>query len=716
MRRSLRHAQLSTLNVGKRPVNRLGSRRTLVEFRILGSLEVVRQGEVLPPPANKPRALLALLLLHRGESVSLERLADDLWGEQPPATATKSIHVYVSQLRRMLGDGVLETRGRGYALLVEPAQIDAGRFERLLEEGSVHLAAGRHQQAADVLAEALGLWRGPVLGDFAYESWAQAEISRLDDLRLAAYEERIEADLALGRHATLISELEGLVERNPTRERLLGQLMLALYRTGRQTDALSVYRERRRKLLDELGIELSPLVRDLEAAILRQDPDLRAPERPVAALLKTRRRVAVPLAAAAVLLVGAATAFVALTGETATPAPRAIEPLPASMCSPIAFQPGTHPRHLIVSDQELGGSNAVLGNQIAAAVEFVLRDNGFMAGKRAVAYQSCDSKGPGCANAGRTYANNADVIAVIGPLISTCAEQMIPVTNRIRPGPLAVLSPSNTKIGLTRATGAVPDEPERFYPTDVRNYVRLVAADDFQFAALAMLAQQLDARRIFVLVGAEEFAESRSAFRSAADKLALPIVGEASWLGRTGHLERAEQIRAERADAVVLVGALADDGVSVVRALRAVLPSDVHLLAGDGFSDPGQLAELGRDSEGLYVSVPGIDPAGLTGPGRRLIDRLSASIGDPHPYTVSAAQATQLLLDTVARSDGTRRSVVSELFASEVRDGILGDFSVTTTGDTTANSVTIYRIENGERQVDRVLTPPLNLVVPQNPF
>ena len=671
---------------------------------------------MLPRPASKPLALLALLLLHRGESVSLERLAEDLWGERPPATATKSIQVYVSRLRRMLGDGILETRGRGYALLVEPDQIDAGRFERLLEAGSVHLAAGRHQPAADVLAEALDLWRGPVLGDFAYESWAQAEIGRLDDLRLAATEERIEADLALGRHATLISELEGLVERNPTRERLLGQLMLALYRTGRQTDALDVYRERRQKLLDELGIELSPLVRDLEAAILRQDPELRAPKRPVTALLPARRRVAVPIAAAAVLLAGAATALVALTGERDAPAPPAIEPLPASMCSPIAFQPGTHPRHLIVSDQELSGDNAVLGNQIAATVEFVLRDNGFMAGDHAVAYQSCNSKGVGCAKAGRTYSDRADVLAVIGPLLSICAEQMIPVTNRARPGPLAVVSPSNTKIGLTRATGAVPGEPERFYPTGVRNYVRLVAADDFQFAALAMLARQLDARRIFLLAGAEEFAESVTAFRSAAHKLALSVVGEASWHGRTGHLERAEQIRAERADTVVLVGALADDGVSVVRALRAVLRPDVQLLAGDGFSDPGQLAELGRDGEGLRVSVPGIDPAGVTGPGRRLIDRLGLSIGDPHPYTVSAAQATQLLLDAVVRSDGTRRSVVSELFAAEVRDGILGDFAVTATGDTTANPVTIYRIENGERQVDRVLTPPLNLVVPPNAF
>ena len=259
-----------------------------MEFRILGPLEVVREGSVLPTPPNKPRALLALLLLRRREAVGVDELADDLWGGQPPATATKSIQVYVSQLRKSLGEGVLETRGRGYALVADDDAVDAARFERLLERGAELRAAGEPKAAAEILTKALALWRGPALADFTYEPWAQPEITRLDDLRLAALEERIDADLEVGRHATLVGELTGLVERNPGRERLLGQLMLALYRSGHQTEALDVYRDQRRRLDEELGLEPSPALRELEAAMLRQDPSLGRPAR--AATARSRRR------------------------------------------------------------------------------------------------------------------------------------------------------------------------------------------------------------------------------------------------------------------------------------------------------------------------------------------------------------------------------------------------------------------------------------------
>jgi predicted ATPase/DNA-binding SARP family transcriptional activator len=248
----------------------------VIEFRVLGSLEVVGQDGPLALGAPKQRALLAVLLLHRGEAVSSDRLIDEIWGEQAPASATKLVQGYVSNLRRVLGNGRLVTRGHGYLLQAEPGQTDVGRFESLLAEGRRALAGGDPERAAAQLGEALGLWRGPPLADFAYEPFAQAEIARLEELRLAVLEERIEAELALGKHAQLVGELEGLVREHPMRERLRGQLMLALYRAGRQVEALDAYQHARVQLAEELGLEPGPALKELQMQILEQAPALQA--------------------------------------------------------------------------------------------------------------------------------------------------------------------------------------------------------------------------------------------------------------------------------------------------------------------------------------------------------------------------------------------------------------------------------------------------------
>lgn len=249
------------------------------EFRILGPFEARENRRPLAIGAGKQRALLALLLLDAGEVVSTDRLIDALWGESPPASALNSVHIYVSQLRKVLGEGCVITRGRGYLLAVEPEQLDLGRFERLLGEGRELLAKGEAGRASEALRAALGLWRGPPLADFASEPFAQGEIARLEELRVAALEERIEADLALGRHAELVPELEGLVRANPLRERLRAQLMLGLYRSGRQAEALEGYRQARARLVADLGLEPGRRLQELERAILSQDPSLEiAPE------------------------------------------------------------------------------------------------------------------------------------------------------------------------------------------------------------------------------------------------------------------------------------------------------------------------------------------------------------------------------------------------------------------------------------------------------
>ena len=241
-----------------------------MEFRILGPLEVLDEELTLDVAGPKQRALLAVLLLNANQVVSKDGLIDSLWGDEPPSTASKAIQVYVSQLRRVLGKRRLETKAPGYLLRVRDDELDLYRFEMLREQAK----DADEKTASALLQEALALWRGPPLGEFAYDGFAGLEIARLEELRLICLEERIEADLALGRHAELVAEVEGLVAEHPLRERLRAQLMLALYRSGRQAEALEVYQDGRRVLVGELGIQPGKSLRELEQAILQQDPSV----------------------------------------------------------------------------------------------------------------------------------------------------------------------------------------------------------------------------------------------------------------------------------------------------------------------------------------------------------------------------------------------------------------------------------------------------------
>jgi DNA-binding SARP family transcriptional activator len=243
-----------------------------VQFGILGPLEVAVEGRRVRLGGQSQRELLAVLLLHANEVVSSDRLLDELWGGLAPASGSAALRVRISQLRKSLGTGAdrLETTPPGYRLRLAPGELDLDRFTSLVGE-----AAGAEPEiAADRLREALALWRGPPLADFAYASFAQPAIGRLEELRLTALERRFEADFAIGRHAELIGELEELIADQPLREHLRSQLMLALYRSGRQAEALEAYRSTRSALLEGLGIEPSAPLRELEQAILRQDPEL----------------------------------------------------------------------------------------------------------------------------------------------------------------------------------------------------------------------------------------------------------------------------------------------------------------------------------------------------------------------------------------------------------------------------------------------------------
>jgi len=216
---------------------------------------------------------LARLLLDANRVVAVERLVEDLWGEELPATAVKMVHMHVSKLRKVLPTGVLVTQAPGYAVHIDPQALDLDRFERLRERGRTALAAGAPMQAAACLREALALWRGPALAEFD-EPFAALEAGRLEELRLACVDDRIDAELARGAHAEVVGELDAMVARHPLRERLHGQLILSLYRCGRQADALAGYRRLRQLLSGELGIEPSAALRELERRMLQQDPSL----------------------------------------------------------------------------------------------------------------------------------------------------------------------------------------------------------------------------------------------------------------------------------------------------------------------------------------------------------------------------------------------------------------------------------------------------------
>ena len=246
-----------------------------MDYRILGPLEVVDGNRVIPLGGPKQRSLLALLLLRANEVVATETLIDRLWGERPPSTAAKVVQVQIWRLRRALGADALITRRPGYLLQVGAGEFDLARFERLVADARGAAPA----VAAEKLREALALWRGTPLGDLAHEEFATAEVARLEELRVIALEERIEADLALGRHRELVPDLEALVATHPYRERLHGQLMLALYRSGRQADALERFQALRRLLDEELGLEPGEQLKQFQKAVLAHDPSLDAPAR-----------------------------------------------------------------------------------------------------------------------------------------------------------------------------------------------------------------------------------------------------------------------------------------------------------------------------------------------------------------------------------------------------------------------------------------------------
>jgi DNA-binding SARP family transcriptional activator/ABC-type branched-subunit amino acid transport system substrate-binding protein len=1004
-----------------------------MDFRVLGPLEVSEGGRLVDLGGPTQRALLAVLLLNASEVVSTDRLIDELWGDEPPATAVKSLQAHVSRLRRALNgaeNGRLETRGRGYVLHVRPGELDADRFRHLLEDARRRLADDDADGAAESLDEALALWRGPALADLGRNRLARSEIAHLDELRLAAIEERIEADLARGRHTALIPELERLVAQHPLRERLRGQLMLALYRADRQAEALSVYQDGRRALAEDLGLEPSESLRRLEGQILQQDRALAAPpaappSRSATAPPRPRTRLlvmsALVLAAAVVIAVfqlvregdagpsggsaeepgaraldprtgaqiasvplGSAPSTIAIgegaiwvldaddrtisridpsgrsrvrtfstastptgigvgagavwvgnafrrggfagtsypqsvsrldpaTGDledtielprpsghpyfqgggfnkqplavteeavwvvntdqtvsridprtnrivarvrdvraadlaagpggvwataslgpdadgvvridprtnevaqkieiaaesltapavgagvvwladpaggsvwrvdpgpdpllrqvtldvgvrslafgrgalwatnevankvyridpgtnrarvvsrtvapqrvavgdgavwvTALGPPSGRETLPASACGELVSGGGGRPQLLIASDLPLQGDPRSFTAPMVDGIRRVLEERGFRAGPFRVGYRSCDvstAQAGGtdvfrCLANGSAYARSLEVVGVIGSFHSFCSELQIPTLNRAPEGPLAMISPSNTGMELTRPyAGMRRGELARLYPSGERNYFRIAAADHLAPLALVETALQLGRERVYVLWDRSDHPYSAAVgaeMQREAPQRGLELAGAAGWSAQDRSFAGlARDVAAARPDAVLMFGAAPPHQDALIADLRARLGPRVPLIASDGFM--GLVFEPAPFAEGMYVANYGIPNSHLPPAGRRFLRRFARGRPDgPGPDAGAAytAQAAEILLDAIARSDGTRRSVTRELRRTRVEDGILGDIRFDRYGDLVEGPFTIYRVRQSGAVVDRVV-------------
>jgi branched-chain amino acid transport system substrate-binding protein len=387
---------------------------------------------------------------------------------------------------------------------------------------------------------------------------------------------------------------------------------------------------------------------------------------------------------------------------------------------------------LVTSDLPLQGGDRVSATQMAHAIAFVLRERGFRAGPYRVAYQSCDDSiattglydEAKCASNARAYAHNQDVIGVVGTFNSACAVAALPELNRAPGAPLAMVSPFNSFVGLTRqGAGVDPSLPAALYPTGVRNYVRVFPTDDLEGAALALLARDRGRTRVFVLDDGDPGygALQATAFETAAPRVGLEVVGRASWDPRADEYSVLARRVADSGAAAVYLGGLIDTNAGgVIRDLRRRLSGDVALLGPSGLAPVSLLVKKSDGAaRGMYLSIPGVLGERLPPAAARWATSFGATQrGVPvEPSAVYAAQATEVLLDAIARSDGTRRSVVEELFRTRIADGLLGNIAFDANGDISESPMTIVQVRRGgvDNKVQSVRGAPVVRVVRPSP-
>jgi branched-chain amino acid transport system substrate-binding protein len=395
-----------------------------------------------------------------------------------------------------------------------------------------------------------------------------------------------------------------------------------------------------------------------------------------------------------------------------------VQALPSSFCSDIYYEGSGSPDFIVATDLPLQGAGRAQTTEMVEAAKYALKQRNFKAGKYNIAMQSCDDStaqtggwdSAKCASNARAYAGNKSIIGVVGTFNSGCAKIIVPVLNRANPGPIPMVSPANTNVGLTQGgPGTEAGEPDKYYPTGQRNYARVVADDNVQGAADATWAKSLGKKKIFVLNDKQTYGYGVAfSFRRAAKALGLDVVGFQGWDAKQSSYEAlANSIKQSGADAVFLGGIICNNGAKLIKDLKQGVPN-ATLIAPDGFSDP---KSNGAAFDGSYASVAGAPPSALKGEGAAFVKAFSKQIGaTPNPYSAYGAQAMDVMLDAISKSDGTRASVTKNLFGAKITNGILGTFSINQNGDTTLKPITIYKQQSGELKPQKTITPPPSLV------
>jgi branched-chain amino acid transport system substrate-binding protein len=396
--------------------------------------------------------------------------------------------------------------------------------------------------------------------------------------------------------------------------------------------------------------------------------------------------------------------------------------LPASSCQDLYFEGSGKPDYIVPSDLPLQGSGRTQTIEMTNAIRFVLKQAKFKAGKYTVGYQSCDDstaqagkwESSKCSANANAYAQNKSVLGVIGTFNSGCAEIEIPILNRAPDGPLGMVSPANTYVGLTHSgPGTANGEPDKYYPSGKRNYIRMVAADDFQGAADAQFMKDQGAKSVFILNDKEAYGLGVATdTKNSATKLGLKVAGFTAWDPKASSYEAvATKIKQSGADWIYVGGLICENGAKLISDLKAGVPG-AKMMAPDGFSD---FTANGPAAAGMFITVAGVPPEKLTGTGADFIKAFGDQIGKkPNPYSAYAAQSMQVVLDAIEKSDGTRSSVTDNLLKTNVTDGILGTFSINENGDTTRNPVTVYQQvgsgKSGTGKTFKVEVPSASLV------
>jgi len=395
--------------------------------------------------------------------------------------------------------------------------------------------------------------------------------------------------------------------------------------------------------------------------------------------------------------------------------------LPSSSCGKLQYSGSGSPQFIIASDLPLQGANRALTTEMNKAIAYMLGQQGWKAGKYTIGFQACDDstaqKGSWdsskCTANANAYAQDSSVIGVIGTFNSGCAKLEIPIANRAPKGPLGMVSPSNTYPGLTvKYAGSAPGEPNVYYPTGKRNYARVVWTDQFQGAADAMFAKShMKLKSVYVLTDKETYGQGiASIFSTKAKALGIKVVGTQGWdPNATSYESLANAIKSSKAQGVFLGGIVCLNGGKVIKDIRAVLGAKFPILMPDGFtpfSATGQTS--GNASNGAYISYPGIPVTSLKGAGAKFVAGFTKVNNRklPDPYTAYAAQAAQVLLGAIAKSNGTRADATSKLFNLNVTNGVLGNFSINKNGDTTLGTVTFGQMNGQNAKLVTLILPP----------